>query len=296
MHPGSGAATSEDFANVNTSAVRLTAPWPSLVFSTAVLAAGASAVGLLRADRIYERETAVLRDTVTAQDIVTLLVISPLLILLAWRARHGSLTAYVCLPGVLAFTTYNYVIYALSIHSGPLFLVWVAILGLSIFSLVGQLSTADTSEVKHQFLGRAMPGTGWFLIAVAALFALLWLSEIVPDLLAGDASRSASDWKVPTNPVHVLDLTFFLPAVMMSGILLLRRHPLGYATAAGQLTWLALTCLPILITPFVANARDHSPGWVVMVPMGGLLLAVFAVLGRLLAASSQRARRVDVDP
>lgn len=37
------------------------------------------------------------------------------------------------------------------------------------------------------------------------------------------------------NPVHVLDLAFFLPAICVSGVLLLRRHWFGYATAAAQL-------------------------------------------------------------
>jgi hypothetical protein len=59
--------------------------------------------------------------------------------------------------------------------------------------------------------------SGRYLIAVAGLFASLWLGEIVPDLVAGGASRSASTWQVSTNPVHVLDLAFFLPAVAISG-------------------------------------------------------------------------------
>ena len=92
-------------------------------------------------------------------------------------------------------------------------------------------------------------------------------------------SRSASAWNVPTNPVHVLDLAFFLPAVVASGVLLLRRHPWGYATSVGGLVWLALTCLPILITPFVANGRGHERGWAVMIPIGVLLIATLAVLG-----------------
>ena len=85
-----------------------------------------------------------------------------------------------------------------------------------------------------------------------------------------------------TNLVYVLDLAFFLPVAVTSGILLLRRRPLGYATAAGQLVWIALTCVPILITPLVANARGHAPGWAVTLPIGVLLLATPAVLGRLL--------------
>jgi len=106
---------------------------------------------------------------------------------------------------------------------------------------------------------------------------------------SGNTTRSASDWNIPTNPVHVLDLAFFLPAVFTSGALLLRRHPLGYATATGQLAWLALTCLPILVTPFVANAHGHQPGWAVMLPIGILFVATLVVLGRLL-------RRVSTSP
>jgi hypothetical protein len=223
-----------------------------------------------------------LSDAAAAQDIVTLVLVAPLLALLATWARRGSLRAFLSLLGCLAFTVYNYVIYAFSIHFGPLFLVWVAVLGLSVFSLVGALVTADMAVIKRRFAGKAMPGTAWFLIVVAALFAVLWLSEIVPDLLAGAPSRSAGDWNVPTNPVHVLDLAFFLPAVITTGVLLLRRHQLGYATAAGQLLWLALTCLPILVTPLVANAREHAPGWGVMIPIAMLLVATLAVLAALL--------------
>jgi hypothetical protein len=140
----------------------------------------------LAADRIYNQETSVLFDQATAQDVVTLLPVAPLLAFLAVSARRGSLSAFLCLPGLLAFTVYNYAIYAFSIHFGPLLLVWVAILGLSIFALVGALATADMPAIKQRFAGRAMPRPAWFLIVVAVLFVLLWLSEIVPSLLAGD--------------------------------------------------------------------------------------------------------------
>lgn len=55
------------------------------------------------------------------------------------------------------------------------------------------------------------------IAAAAALFALLWLSEILRDLVARRLSTSASQRNVPTNPVHVLDLAFFLPAAGPAG-------------------------------------------------------------------------------
>jgi hypothetical protein len=206
--------------------------------------------------------------------------------LLALGLRRGSLAAFLCWPGVLAFTTYNYVIYAFSVHFGALFLMWVAVLGLSVFGLVGALVSADMPGIARRFGGRAMPGTAVFLIVIAGLFAMLWLREILSDLMAGNPSSSARDWQVPSNPVHVLDLAFFLPAVITSGVLLLRRHPFGYATAAAQLLWLALTCLPILVTPLVADHRAHQTAWAVMAPIGLFLVALLAVLGHLLRGLS----------
>ncbi len=69
-------------------------------------------------------------------------------------------------------------------------------------------------------------------------------------------------------PCTSADLAIFLPGFVTSGVLLLRRHRFGYATTVGQIGWLALTCLPILATPFIANARGHEPGWAVLVPIG----------------------------
>ena len=78
--------------------------------------------------------------------------------------------------------------------------------------------------------------------------------------------------------MHVLDLSFFLPAVFITGVLLLRRQALGCAGAPGQLTWVALTCLPIVVTPVVAALRGHEAGWAVLLPVG----VIFAVSGFLL--------------
>lgn len=256
----------------------LSSSWTWLATAGALLAAAGSVVGLTASDSVYGRETTVLTDAATAQDWVNLVLVAPLLVILGWRAHQGHLRAQLVWFGCLSFTVYNYAIYAFSIQFGLLFLVWIAILGLALFALIGALATLDVATVRTRFAVRAMRGPAWFLIAIAALFTFLWLSEIVPDLVAGAPSRSAHDWNVPTNPVHVLDLAFFLPAVATTGVLLLRRRVWGYATVAAQLTWLILTCLPILVTPLVAQARGHEPGWAVTGPIGLVLLACIAAL------------------
>jgi hypothetical protein len=253
-----------------------------LSLAAALIAAVGSIVGLLDSDRIYGRETAGLADQAAAQDLVNLFLVAPLIVVLAVWAGRGEMRAYACWLGCLAFTAYNYAIYAFTIHFGPLFLLWVAVLGLSIYALIGGLATMDVPTVKAWFAGRALPLTAWTLIVLATLFALLWLSEIVPDLLAGRGSTSARDYQVPTNPVHVLDLAIFIPAVAISGVLLLRKQPLGYATAPGMLVFLALTCVPITLTPLIADLRGHDAEWAVVPPIALLLAVIVGVMWRTL--------------
>ncbi len=254
----------------------------SLAVAAALFAAAGSAVGLLVPERIYGRETPALFDAAIAQDLVNLFLVAPVLLILAVCSYRGALRSWLCLLGFLMFTAYNYGIYAFSIHFGPLFLVWVAVLGLSAFAAAGCLAALSTPGLKIPSVGRAVRLPGWFLIVVAVLFAALWLGEIIPDLLLGRPSTSAAAWDIPTNPVHILDLAFFLPAVCTSGVLLLRQHRSGYATAAASLIFLGLTSLPILLTPFVTHARVGTAGWTIIVPMGIIAVATLLVLWRLL--------------
>ena len=270
--------------------------WLGLSLAAAVLAAAGSTFSLLDPDRIYGRETVRFADAALAQDAVNLAIVAPLIVLLGFRARAGSVRAYVCWLGCVAFTTYNYAIYTFSIHFGPLFLPWVAVLGLSFYALVGSLVTVDASAVKSRFFATRSTLAAYTLITIASLFTLLWLSEIVPDLLAGSPSRSAADWKVPTNPVHVLDLALFLPAVLTSGVMLLRRNAMGYVTAPGNLVFLGLTCLPILATPAVAVARQHHSSWTVLAPIGIVLIVASTVLARMLRDADDSHQRATPSP
>ena len=269
-------------ARVTKGANLLSPVWARLSVTTALLAAAGSVVGLLGQEHIYGRETPELHNAAIAQDLVNLFLVAPLILFLAFRASQGSRQSWLCLTGFLAFTAYNYAIYTFSIHFGPLFLLWVAVLGLSVFAAAGSLAGLIRPGGGAPVAGPAARLPAWFLIAMAVLFALLWLSEIVPDLLAGRPSTSATTYDVPTNPVHVLDLALFVPAVCASGLLLLRRHRIGYASAPGSLIFLGLTCLPIIVMPFIAQARGDAPGWGILVPISIIATATLIVLWRLL--------------
>jgi len=258
--------------------------WLWLSMAAALLAMAGNVVGLVAIDRIYGSAYPSLTDQAIAQDLVNLAIVGPALIVLAAVAWRGSLTAYLAWLGLLVFTVYNYVIYTFAIHFGPLFLVWVGVLGLALFALIGGVTAIDASTVKGRFTQHSMGFAAWFMIALSAVFGVLWLSDIVPALLSGDVPATVTEMGVPTNPVHVLDLAFFLPAAFVAGLMLLKRRALAYAMSPAVLLFLALTGVPILATPFVADARGHAVGWTVTIPVGIITATSLALLARMLLA------------
>lgn len=266
------------------SVARHPAVWLWLSIAAALLAVAGSVIGLAL-DSIYAGLTPVFLPQALAQDIANLALVAPAWLLLAVLALRGSLRAYLLWLGVLAFTVYNYVIYTFSIPFGPLFFLWVAVLGLSTYALIGGLVAIDHRVVAARFTSRrAVTVVAWFLIITAILFGLLWLSEDVPALLAGERPQSLIDMALPTNPVHILDLGFFLPAVIATGVLLLRRNPLAYTLAPPLITFLLLTGVPILLTPVVQAVRGDEAAWGVAVPIGTLTAICMGMMVWLLSS------------
>jgi hypothetical protein len=257
--------------------------WLWLSIAAALLAIAGSIVALA-VKSIYAGLTPVFLPQALAQDIANLALVAPLWLLLAALALRGSLRAYLLWLGVLTFTVYNYVIYTFSIPFGPLFLLWVAVFGMALYALIGGIATIDHQAVKAAFTSRrATLVTGWVLIITAVLFGLLWLSEDVPALLSGARPQSLIDMALPTNPVHILDLAFFLPAVIATGVLLIKQRPLAYTLAPTFIVFLILTGIPILLTPVVQTARGEAPAWGVVLPIGALTLVLSALLVWLLS-------------
>jgi hypothetical protein len=245
--------------------------WRAAVVAASLALVG-NVVAVLERTTIYGSETRTLIDVAIAQDVVTALVVFLGILLASRSAARGSVTAHLAGLGGIAFLTYNYAIYCFSISFGPLFLVWTVVLGLSAYALV----TGFRGAAELDLAGAVRPSrtAGAVLMGVSVLFTCLWLSEIIPDLLAGRPSTSAEQWHVPTNPVHVLDLAFFLPSAFVVGFTLHARSRTVLIAAPGLLVLMVLTCLPIATTPVVSALLSHQASWGVVGPV--LVIATLA--------------------
>lgn len=204
------------------------------------------------------------------QDVLTLLTV-PVLLWAAHRARHGSLASHLVRLGLLLYYAYSYLIYAVAPYNDA-FLVYVGILGLSVFGLLDGIFRMDSAVVEHSVDARHSRGTGGFLVAVGVLFVVLWLSMLLP-ALPGDLPAGRVLYDIPST-VHVLDLSMVLPLVVATGSMLLRRQPMGVALGVLVLTKIVTLGLALLSMGLLFS-DDPNPG---EMGLWGVIAAVAAVL------------------
>jgi hypothetical protein len=204
----------------------------------------------------------------------------PILIVTAFLASRGSPHARLVWLGGLIYLVYTYVVAAFDVRFNSLFLVYVALLGCSLYGLIGGLITADLARIKSCFTEKTpVKVVSIYLAVLAVLFYFMWLSEIVPASVAGVIPQSIQDNGTPTNAVHVLDMAWILPAFGITTIHLWGKRALGYALAGALLTYGVLLTLAIL-SMVIFMIREGFP---VVVPQMVIFGALFAIsLGMLI--------------
>ena len=220
--------------------------WLWLTVPTAILVAIATGSELL-VDGLFRGDSPSFVAQAIGQDIVTLGVGLPALVVGAIFAALGSERARLVWLGVLVYLVYTYTIYAFQVRFNPLFLVYVALLGCSLYALIGGLATTDFEHVRARFTQRTpVRAASTFLCAVAVLFYFSWLGDVVPALLAGEIPKSVAESGTPTNGVHVLDMAWMLPAMILTAVWLWRRLAIGYTLAGALLTFMSVLALAIM--------------------------------------------------
>ncbi|HEY7685008.1 MAG TPA: hypothetical protein VH833_02760 [Gemmatimonadales bacterium] len=222
-----------------------------------VLAVPTHLLGLL-SPSIY-RDPAVLLPQNLGTDVVTLAVGIPLLALATAAMRRGSLRARLLWLGALGYMVYAYGMYAIGVRWNQLFLVYVALFGLSLFAVIIGLVGTDAVRVRAGVTGRpAVRPVAVYLIVIAVLVAALWLAEEVRALLSGTVPPSVVQFESPTNIVHVFDLALVLPALLLAAVMLLRDRPWGYVLA-GMLLVKAATIGLWVVAMIWFSARRGFP-------------------------------------
>jgi hypothetical protein len=133
-------------------------------------------------------------------------------------ARRGSLVGLLFLPGTLFYALYWYVLYLTGAPFSVLFLVYVPLVTLSAFTIIGVVSSTDGEEVRRRLSATVLAR------AIGALLVVLGLLTLAQDTTGALVSALADDAPADpaARPVWISDLALQAPAVIVGGALLWR--------------------------------------------------------------------------
>jgi hypothetical protein len=241
----------------------------------ALLLAFVSAFALSKPD-FYGAETPNWQLQSWGQDLVDLFLLVPVLLFTSLMLLRKKPWAPPIWAGTVLYLAYTFVLYCFDVHFNVLFLFYCAGLGLAVYSflfyLLAQSSQLTASSSASSRLSRF---TGYYFISIALLFALLWLSEIIPSILHGTLPKSLAEAGLFTNGVHVLDLALLLPGVFICGIWLLKDRRLGQLLAPVFLSFFVLMTLTIGTLAYLMKIKGFVPDFTLCYIMAAL--AVFSL-------------------
>lgn len=231
----------ESLPTRGTSPPRVTPAVPTPYLLSAVLgvvASSAALLTLLLPDLLSGPAAMVGSARGTA--LVVLVVAVPLMAASAWRASADSARALVLWLGSVGYLLYNAVLFLFATPFNPFFLLYVAMLGLSLAVVVAVLVATDVRALGARCSPRlpARSVTAYTLVVVA-LNAVAWLSSVVPAMFDDEPTAYLDGTGLTTNPVHVQDLAVWLPLMTVAAVWLWLRRPEGVLVAgAGLVLWM----------------------------------------------------------
>ncbi len=205
----------------------------------------------------YAKETELWAAQARGQDLINLYII-PFYLMSALLINRKEKYFALVWTGINCYFIYTFLIYCFDIQFNRMFLFYVLILGMTVYSLFFLLYSYRNKipvYTKSSFLNQL---TGGYFIFTAVLFFGAWLSVILP---ANVLNTTPPDLEMlPTNPVHVLDLSIVLPGIFMGGVLLIRNKKLGYFLAPVILTFSLLMQLTIgVLMLFLTDHGKYTP-------------------------------------
>lgn len=184
----------------------------------------------INARGLYYWDTVSSAAQMQANDLVSLILGLPMLAISFWLTLHGSLRGRLLLAGTLGFILYTYITMMVGAHYNALFLVYVALFSLSLFTFVIIMMSFDLENLPARF-SESMP-RGWIagvLFFAAAFLLLAWLGRIAATFTPGAVPALEN---TTSMFIQAMDLGLIVPVCILAGILLLRRHAWGYLLAS----------------------------------------------------------------
>jgi hypothetical protein len=215
-------------------------------------------------------------------DIVTLALAVPLLVVALLWARRGSMRATLVWFGVLQYGLYNYAFYLFGAALNAFFLLYVALFVSSTLALILGFVGLDAGRVRGS-VGERMPVrivTGYLVFWAAAL-GFAWAGQWLGFVMAGRVPEIGEE---PFRLIAALDLSLVVSPLVIASWLLWRRNVWGFILAVvllvkGVLYSLLLSAASLPLIDGEWGGDPFLPLWLVLA--AGAIASLAALLAHL---------------
>lgn len=215
-----------------------------------------------------------------ASDFVTLFLAIPLLIFSLIKALKQSFKGSLLLIGTLAYFFYTYVSYTFLWTYNNLFIVYVALMSMSLFALILSIQTIDLNKLPSKFSNKLpVELLSAYQFFIAVMIGMLWIGKIITSLLTNTPPIGLEHYT--TLVIQAMDLGFVVPLAFLSGYLLLKKKPYGYLLTSiivlkgiSMLTSITAMILNMMISGIEVSIIELSL-FTTLDLLGGLMLVLF---------------------
>lgn len=210
--------------------------------------------------------------------IVVLFVTVPLLAAAMWATVRGSVAALLVWLGALAHILYQSVLFLFGTPFNDVFLLYIAMGSLALWSLIVILASTDLGTVPSPGRSGAPRSADRGLrLGDRCAERALWLKTAASGIGAEGIPEFLMGTGLPTNPVYVEDLVFWLPLMAVAAWWFWRRLDRGYVVIGAMLVMWFVESITVALDQWMGHRADPTSD--VATLGGAYLFAALAVIG-----------------
>lgn len=243
--------------------------WAVVVLMTIVSAGGVFWGGLYQDNELISAVW-------PGQDPVTLFVAVPLLALGLVLEARGSARGRLLWIGMLAYALYGYLFYLVGAAFNVFFLLYVALVALSLYALLFSVPRIDAQAIADRFRGGRAKGIALVYMLVSGCgLGLMWTGLSLSYVFTGDVPGPIVSSGHPTGVVFALDLTIIVPAMFLGSAWLAKNRPWGWVLASvlavkGTVYTLGLVVATIVVQRAGLASGSELPVWATLTVLGAV--------------------------
>lgn len=210
-----------------------------------------SIIGLLFQSELYPKELSV---GFVSNDIFNLIVGLPIIIVSMLLTKKGKLVGLLCYPGALFYIIYIYMTYLLGLPFNLLFIPYLILVTLSIYTIIGLIASIDSEHVRQKLKAYVPIRTaGAILFTIACLVIIYQTYSITITLI----KQSKVDQIMIAQ--WIVDLVFASPPFIIIGFFMMRRKAIGYVTGISLLLFSSVIFIGVVPFLIVESILTNNP-------------------------------------